>query len=157
MKRLIYSLLIALGHSSLFQAMEKHKAQPENKETIVSAAYKGDIDLFQSLFNEATDVNQRDKNGRTALHYVALHGSKEIFLKLITHSDLDVNAQDKDGVTPIQVAARKNILLAVYALLKMGADPDIKDSHGTSARDEAKQSGYEAMLFLFDLFKKKDN
>ena len=156
MARLIYSLLFTLSLSSLAQAMEKPEARSENGKTIVYAAYKNDIKLFNQLFNESTDVNQRDKGGRTALHYVVLNGNREIFQRLITHSDLDINVQDKDGVTPIRLAVCECIVPAVLALLQMGADPNIKDSHGISAVDEAKQAGYDGMLFFFELFKKEE-
>ena len=81
---------------------------------------------------------------------------EKIFQRLITHSDLDINVQDKDGVTPIRLAVCECIVPAVLALLQMGADPNIKDSHGISAVDEAKQAGYDGMLFFFELFKKEE-
>lgn len=156
MKRLIYSLLFTLSLSPWFQAMETPEARSKNGETIVYAAYKNDIKLFNQLFNESTDVNQRDKGGRTALHYVVLNGSREIFQRLITHADLDINVQDNDGVTPIRLAVCECVVPAVLALLQMGADPNIKDSHGISAVDEAKQAGYDGMLILFEMFKKEE-
>lgn len=77
-----------------------------------------------------------------------------MFHKLFTCSNLDINVQDEDGVTPIRAAVSECILPAVLALLQVGADPNIKDNHGISAVDEAKQSGYAGMLFLFEVFKK---
>ena len=71
-------------------------------------------------------------------------------------SNLDVNVQDEDGATPIRAAVCECAMQSVMALLQMGADPNIKDKTGVSAIDEAKQSGYDGMIFLFELFKKEE-
>ena len=79
-------LVLLLTISFMTQSMnipESNKVAKEKKSlTIIDAAYRNDIELFNKLFNEDTDVNQKDKNGRAALHYAALHGSRELFHKL---------------------------------------------------------------------------
>jgi ankyrin repeat protein len=46
---------------------------------------------------------------------------------------VDVNAQDKDGITALMWAIFKGNKHIVEMLLKKGADPNVKDKKGTSA------------------------
>ena len=159
MYQLICSLILVLSMNANFFGMETYETKKEARKekkllTIVDAAAMDNLELFTKLFNGNSDINQKDKYGRTALHYVAINGSEKMFHKLITYPNLNVNIQDNEGVTPIRAAVSECILPAVLALLQVGADPNIKDNHGISAVDEAKQSGYAGMLFLFEVFKK---
>ena len=159
MYQLICSLILVLSMNANFFGMETYETKKEAKKekkllTIVDAAAMDSLELFAKLFNENSDINQKDKYGRTALHYAAINGSEKMFHKLITYPDLNVNVQDNEGVTPIRAAVSECILPAVFALLQVGADPNITDNQGMSAVDEAKQSGYDGMLFLFEVFKK---
>ena len=52
----------------------------------------------------ASDVNWKDQNGKTLLHYAAWKGHKEI-AELLIANGADVNAKDDKGVTPLHVAA----------------------------------------------------
>ena len=52
----------------------------------------------------ASDVNWKDQNGKTLLHYAAWKGHKEI-AELLIANGANVNAKDKDGYTPLDWAA----------------------------------------------------
>jgi hypothetical protein len=50
---------------------------------------------------------------------------------------VDVNIQDHKGMTPLMYSVYCNSIPNVKFLLSRGADPDIKDIYGKSARDRA--------------------
>ena len=71
------------------------------------------------------DINAKDKDGRTALHYAAFHGTPETVQALIAVG-ADVNAKDKDGLTPLHDAAFHGTPETVQALIDAGADVNAK-------------------------------
>ena len=60
---------------------------------------KGNCEIFMLR----TSVNEKDDNGSTPLHGVAVGGSKEIAELLIAKGS-DVNAKQKAGSTPLDLA-----------------------------------------------------
>ena len=69
---------------------------------------------------ERAEVNARDEQGRTALHFM---GSIECTEILLQHG-ADVNAMDLSGRTPLHVAAEGGFLRTMESLLAHGADPN---------------------------------
>jgi ankyrin repeat protein len=63
-------------------------------------------DMYHSaiyLINIGADVNLKDKDGNTALHYAVLMKSPLTILTLI-QKGADINARDKDGLAPRDIA-----------------------------------------------------
>lgn len=55
------------------------------------------------------------------------------------------NARDKNGRTPLQIAAERNMADTARLLLKMGADPALKDQEGKTAAEIAQEKGAGAV------------
>ena len=81
-------------------------------------------------------VNERDKQGNTALHYAANRGSGELVLCLLL-LDAEVNAANNMGETPLLLASKSANRRACDLLIQFGADPKIKDLSGASVTDMA--------------------
>jgi len=85
-----------------------------------------------------------DKDGRTALHYVAYKCADEaakvvelIVKELVTTArrrpeavDAFINRKDNKGKTAVHLAAHHGQLTAVRALLNRQADVGVRDRHG---------------------------
>lgn len=56
----------------------------------------------------------------------------------------DVNAQSKEGVTALMIAAARNVAPMIGLLLQAGADPSLKSKLGQTAADIAEQNGATA-------------
>ncbi len=70
---------------------------------IVSAkVYSADVIFLKilELFGSYVDVDARDKDGRTALHYLCAYGKKDLIEKLLKYNP-DIDAQDFQGKTPL--------------------------------------------------------
>jgi len=55
----------------------------------------------------------------------------------------NVNAQTQHGVTPLMIAAARNVTPMIGLLVQSGADPSIKSKEGKTALDIAEQNGSE--------------
>ncbi len=88
-------------------------AQPTNEATakpakpdisIVEAAAKGDLEKVKQHLAAGTDINDRDEeHDSSALHAAAYHGKLEI-VKFLIEKGAEINAKNKHGQTPRDVA-----------------------------------------------------
>lgn len=100
------------------------------------------IDRPEPLLADIDDVTQRDADGRTVLHVLALHGCSDIILRVIQNKDTVIDATDNEGRTPLYMAAANGHELIVGMLLNNGANPDIKTKERVTADEAAEQQGY---------------
>jgi len=86
-------------------AQEEMKSESEESQTPLMRAIRDtDTRVFQSLLDQA-NVNASDDQGWTAL-MVAISVGEPAFVKALLKKGADVNAQSKDGLTPLILAAR---------------------------------------------------
>ena len=67
--------------------------------------------LLDQLVKHKGDVNIKDTNGQTALHYACHYGNQELLKTIFQYGDLlniDFNPEDKDGKTPLDIAGDKS-------------------------------------------------
>lgn len=79
------------------------------------------------IITSIIDINQRNKQGDTALIFAAAGRSEQIVELLIKHG-ADVNAKNKIGNSPIYLAAKYGTFEIIETLLKNGADVNIKNN-----------------------------
>lgn len=56
-------------------------------------------------YPSSTEANATDLQGRTALHVAVANGHRQSTMQLL-YNDADTNAQDKEGMTPLMLAAK---------------------------------------------------
>jgi ankyrin repeat protein len=93
----IAKMLLAAGADPKIEDEEYHETG------LNSAAEYGNLELGKLLIAAHVDVNHRNVDGWSALHYAAHHLRHE-FVKLLIAAGADVNAANKLGRTPISYA-----------------------------------------------------
>eukprot|EP00092_Neocalanus_flemingeri_P002507 GFUD01002683.1.p1 GENE.GFUD01002683.1~~GFUD01002683.1.p1 ORF type:complete len:256 (+),score=96.74 GFUD01002683.1:43-810(+) len=118
------------------------------------AASMGDLAMCSTLISAGSDVTALSEEGSTSLHYLAQSQSQEAsqIVKLILDkkaADLDINAKDWEGYTPLHKAAECGDLPIVELLLGAGADVTItEDNYGKTAEKVAEEMNQVKILEL---------
>lgn len=117
------------------------------------AVAKENVDALEILLN-VPDLNinyATPAGGVTALHQAMVRGGK-ILIMLLGRADINVNAQNKDGSTPLHLAVSKGLIHSIRILLSMkGSEIDlaIQDNSEATAIDLARrESKHEAFVQL---------
>jgi len=108
--------------------------------------------MCSTLISAGSDVTAVSEEGSTALLYLAQSQSEEAaqIVKLVLDmksADLDINAKDWEGYTPLHKAAECGDLPIVEMLLAGGADVTItEDNYGKTAEKVAEEMNQVKIL-----------
>lgn len=109
-----------------------------------AAAWNRNLEVIEVLLRAGGEASARAQNGWTPLHGAASYNENPAIehwagrctenpelIKVLVEAGGDIDAQDKDGRTPLHWAAINNQNPAmIKALLKVNANPNIKDNQG---------------------------
>jgi len=107
---------------------------------ILQAAATGDTAAVQALLAEGADIDEKNRNGDTALMRAAANGHLET-VQLLLDEGAGMDAQRGDGMTPLILAAFFGHSDVVLALIKKGAGLSARDRMGMTALDWARSKG----------------
>ena len=107
----------SLHYAVLFEKYLSTKTLLSNGADIMAASHQGITPLesaltlkdkrFANLLTECVDVGQKDVNGKTPLHVVAMSGDEEL-AKVLIERGADIAAKDSNGENPLQLARMYN-------------------------------------------------
>uniref|UniRef100_A0A8C1Y5M1 Euchromatic histone-lysine N-methyltransferase 2 n=1 Tax=Cyprinus carpio TaxID=7962 RepID=A0A8C1Y5M1_CYPCA len=110
----------------LIQAGAKVDAQDKTLRTpLLEAIVNNHVEVVKYLIQSGACVYHAD--GSTGLHHAAKLGNLEVVLLLLSTGQVDINAQDSGGWTPIIWAAEHRHIDVIRALLNRGADVTLRD------------------------------
>eukprot|EP00966_Prymnesium_polylepis_P110003 2545159-Prymnesium_polylepis.1 len=115
----------------------KQEAHPRQAE-LFQALEDGDVDVVEECVKAGVSVDVADDDLNTAL-ILASEGEPEICEYLVA-AGANVNAQNKNGVTPLMAAVRYEDERVVELYVEAGADLQLKDRKGRTAVDLAKNN-----------------
>uniref|UniRef100_A0A8C7G8E5 Euchromatic histone-lysine N-methyltransferase 2 n=1 Tax=Oncorhynchus kisutch TaxID=8019 RepID=A0A8C7G8E5_ONCKI len=112
----------------LVQAGAKLDIQDKSMRTpLLEAIVNNHVEVTRYLVQSGACVYHIVKDGYTGLHHAAKLGSLDIVTLLLETGQVDINAQDSGGWTPIIWAAEHKHIKVIRALLNRGADVTLKD------------------------------
>ena len=99
---------------------------------IFSAAKEGAVaDVQHFVEKKGVDVNEKDTNDWTPLHFAAYHNSNVEVIKYLVSQGADINARSNSGRTPIYGAAQNNTNVEILKyLVSQGTDVNARDNKG---------------------------
>jgi len=115
---------------------------------LMHAVSMGNVEMTKHLMKIGADPSLSSKDGNTALHYSVLSGSIELLDLLVNQGLLVVDTENKEGYTPLQLAARAGLIEAADFLLSKAANPNHRDAIGFSPLHEAVIHNYPDMVSL---------
>jgi len=105
-----------------------------------------DESFIKLLIQYGADVNSRDNNGKTPMHYVQFGGGYPKVIDLLIQHGADVNAKDEDGIVPlhyVRCLEEKDIEL----LIANGADVNARDNNNMTPLHYLSESSYSTEIF----------
>ena len=97
-----------------------------------NAVFAGDIEAVTQYLASGSDVNTKDEEGATPLHYAVSEGHQEI-VKLLIKKGADLNEKDMDGWIPLLYASAEGQVEVVDLLIAAGTDVNTKDRDGDTS------------------------
>lgn len=93
--------------------------------------------ILSGLVKKGLEVNMRDENGRTGLHWAAEKGNVRC-TAILAESGADLNIKDRNGMAPLTIACINGNYEAAVILLKHNAEVNCRDSEGHTPLFHAK-------------------
>ena len=133
--------------------------QDENGMTIIMHALineenklnSNDIKKLLMQNRSKIDYNIVDNNNRTLLMFAASFGDKEIINEIVKYGN-GIDKTDNNGQTALHWAVWYNKYDSVEELIRLNANPNIKDDYSRLPIDIAENEGYEEIYqFLNNL------
>ena len=125
----------------------------EGRTPLLKAVAHGFNDTFHALYELGADVNVKDSEGLSILHYavrLVANEKEDVFLpfleELLKLNLMSLDVKDNEGRTPLMYAALNNHLKMVSKLLDYGADPRIQDVYEITAARMSKNREIFAIL-----------
>ncbi|KAM7491814.1 hypothetical protein LguiA_034735 [Lonicera macranthoides] len=121
--------------------------QDEDKKALRCVSL-GDVEGLRSALASGVDMETRDSEGRTALHYACIYGEVE-WAKVLVEAGAKVDALDKQKNTPLHYAAGYGGKECVTLLMEKGGVVTRPNLDGMTPVDVAKlNEQYEVLEFL---------
>ncbi|XP_064407988.1 histone-lysine N-methyltransferase EHMT2 isoform X2 [Latimeria chalumnae] len=95
---------------------------------LLEAVASHHVKLMKYLVRRGACVYTMEQDGSTCLHHAAKSGNLEMVHFLLSTGQVDINAQDNGGWTPIIWAAEHRHIEAIKMLLARGADVTLRDN-----------------------------
>ncbi|XP_072025834.1 fibronectin type 3 and ankyrin repeat domains 1 protein-like [Amphiura filiformis] len=152
------SLMLACfaGHLEVVKKLRSCGASWEKRDRGGSTALHwavdgGNTELIKWMIQDGAKVDERDTGSKwTPLMRCAAVVGKADVAKVLLNAGADCDAKDKDGKTPLMVASLNGHHHLVRVLVERGADPNVKNEFGMSAKEMAVSFDRRKVLKYFD-------
>ncbi len=115
--------------------------QKELNDRLIDAAKNEDIKNVRELLANGADVDAKDKNGETALHWAACDGRVDV-AKILIEKGADVDAKSNFNETSLHKAAFYGHVEVVKFLIENGVNVDATNNYWWTVLHEAAFYGH---------------
>lgn len=114
------------------------------------AAQDNNVAEVRRLIARGAKVNDKNKDGLTALHWAAYNGHS-ILAELLIDKGAKLNLKDKYGYAPLHWAAIRGSKAVAELLIRKGSNVNARGRHGNTPLSWARLSGHEDIVELLTL------
>lgn len=118
-------------------------------DALIQAILLNKTDIATNLIKQNCDLEFKDEEGNTALHWAAFKGLLPI-INLLIKNKAKINDQNLSGQTPLMCAAFSGESKAVRVLLAYGAQLDITDNEEKTALILATEEEFESIITILE-------
>jgi ankyrin repeat domain-containing protein 50 len=118
-----------------------HTPPEETALVLHDSVLNRDEKVVDLLLEAKVDVNHKDYQDRTPLHFAAAKSSTDLVRRLIVDYHIEVNARDRDGCTALHNAVGKGRTQMVRLLVEF-ADVNLQDNLGETPLHNAVWGGH---------------
>ncbi len=133
-------LLGTLALAAAVAVLQPVRAGAASETPLIAAVRNGDTQAVQALLKGHADVNGRQGDGATALHWAA-HLDDLRTAQLLIRAGARAGVADDAGATPLYLACTNRSAAMVGALLTAGADPNAALLNGETALMTCSRTG----------------
>ncbi|MGD8340406.1 MAG: ankyrin repeat domain-containing protein [Gammaproteobacteria bacterium] len=136
---ILVKTLTAAGALALFSA------NASANDSLVQSIESADYAALAQLIDDGADVNERDVDGATALHWAAYADQLQA-TRILIDAGAEPGVRSRYGVTPLYLAVVNGNTQMIELLLESGADPFDTGPQGESMLMTAARTGIPAAL-----------
>lgn len=128
----------AKGHLDTVKLLVQAGADPNKKmgngiaTAVLFAFANGNVQIFEYLIKSGGDINFKDPDGGTYLIGAAIDINLPL-IRVLLANDVNINAQNNQGINALMVSSRMGYVEIVELLLNNGADISAKDKEEMTA------------------------
>ncbi|MCQ2592375.1 MAG: ankyrin repeat domain-containing protein [Treponema sp.] len=89
-------------------------------------------ETYDLLIRYHADLKEKDMYGDTVLHTAAMLGVSTNVMRMLAVNGADINARNKEGVTPLEITIQQNNVSTTKMFTLLGANIHTKNTHGDS-------------------------
>lgn len=128
------------------QGIDINQANPKGFTPLILAVYNNNKETVKWLISEGAKVDAQDMSGNTALMGATFKGYVDMVDLLIKEGRANVNQVNANGASALIFAATFGQADIVNKLLEAGANKEIKDNRGKTAKDHAVMQENEIII-----------
>jgi ankyrin repeat protein len=150
-RRALGGYLVALAATTVLFVAGASVDVEAASSPIADAAEKQNREAIRSLLRQKADVNAPQVDGTTALHWAVRLDDLDT-ADLLIRAGAKVGVTNRDGATPLQLAAMNGSAAMIEKLVKAGADPNasLSSSGDTALMLAARTGTVEAIKVLLE-------